>query len=149
MKDIHYPFRHAITLGAVCVALPMTIADAQPVGSTWMIVQTARDPLALVGVARQGARRARGFYRRRTAPSFAPAFMCWAGRAVPARQASRWQAAIQSTVRPSPAVSRLSACRRSIPALPRCATRRSTSGSDIVTTIQSRLLLRLVHARRQ
>lgn len=86
MKDIHYPFRHAITLGAVCVALPMTIADAQPVGSTWMIVQTARDPLALVGVA--AARRAPGARVLSAADcaEFRPGFyvLGWPGRARPA-----------------------------------------------------------------
>ncbi|BCI70851.1 hypothetical protein SUS17_2480 [Sphingomonas sp. S17] len=143
MKDIHYPFRHAITLGAVCVALPMTIADAQPVGSTWMIVQTARDPLALVGVA--AARRAPGARVLSAADcaEFRPGFyvLGWPGRARPAGKPMAGSYTKHCTPKPG------SVAALGLPAVdPSFAAMRDTpinfGGSDIVTTIQSRLLLR-------
>ena len=56
MKDVFNPFCTALLSAALGLAWPATAGGTRPTGSVWTIVQSARDPLALVGAA--AARRA-------------------------------------------------------------------------------------------
>lgn len=139
MKDVFRAFCTAFLSAGLGLACSATAAQTRPYGSVWTIVQSARDPLALVGAA--AARRAPGtqVMSGSDCVEFRPGIYVLArpGNARPAagRYVKRCTAKAGSvTALGLPAVDRSFAAMRDSPI--------NFDGSDIVTTIRSRLLLR-------
>jgi len=133
-----------MALVAAGLAWPATIAQTRPTRSAWTIVQSARDPLALVGAA--AARRAPGaqVLSGSDCVEFSPGIyvLAWPGNTRPGTGRSvRGSYVKHCTAKPG------SVAALGLPSVdPSFATMRGSpinfDGSDIVTTIRSRLLLR-------
>lgn len=143
MKNFVRSFRCVIAVMATGTALPLAAAEMRPGGSTWTIIQSARNPLTLVGVA--AARRAPG--ARVLSGSDCTEFRD--GIYVLARPGNTRQAGKPLTdsyvKRCTPKAGSVAAL--GLPAVdPSFFAMRDTpvnfDGADIVTTIRSKLLLR-------
>lgn len=143
MKDVFSPFCTALLSAALGLAWPATAGGSRPTGSTWTIIQSARDPLALVGAA--AARRAPGaqVMSGSDCVEFRPGVYVLArpgqarpsGAPVPGSYVKRCTPKAGSVAALGlPAVDPSFAKMRDRPV--------NFDGSDIVSTVRSRLLLR-------
>lgn len=143
MKDVFSPFCTALLSAALGLAWPATAGGTRPTGSVWTIVQSVRDPLALVGAA---ARRAPGaqVLSGSDCIEFRPGIyaLAWPGNARPAAGRSTAGSHVKRCTPKAGSVAALG-----LPAVdPSFARMRDRpvnfDGSDIVSTVRSRLLLR-------